>query len=157
MPPTSRGRPRGYIGGPPDNYPVVPDDPVGIALPGHSRILERFLGRHWERYAAQMPGAATLVVWFHLRSPDLGEKFESFMAGDRDLALGSLDTISDWRLTRPLDVPGQPSDPADYVLIAEITELDRWEEEASEQVELLADRLAEFVSTRRMLVVAPVL
>jgi hypothetical protein len=100
---------------------------------------------------------ATLIVWFDLRSPELSAEFERVMAGDRDVDLGSLDTMSEWRLTRPLNVPGQPSEPADYVLIAEITEVDRWELQASEQVERLADDLAHLVSARRMLVVEPVL
>jgi hypothetical protein len=100
---------------------------------------------------------ATLIVWYYLRSPDLSAEFERVMAGDRDIDLGSLDTMSDWRLTRPLDVPGQPSEPADYVLIAEITELERWESQGSEQVQRLADQLAHLVSARGMLVVQHVL
>jgi len=96
---------------------------------------------------------ATLIVWFHLRSPELSAEFERVMAGDRDVDLGSLDTMSEWRLTRPVNVPGQPSEAADYVLIAEITEVDRWESQASEQVQRLADDLAHLVSARRMLVV----
>jgi hypothetical protein len=55
------------------------------------------------------PSPATLIVWFYLRSPELSAEFERVMAGDRDVDLGSPDTMSDWRLTRPLDVPGQPS------------------------------------------------
>jgi hypothetical protein len=100
---------------------------------------------------------ATLIVWFHLRSPELSAEFERMMADDRDVALGGLDTVSEWRLTRPLDVPGQPSEPADYVLIAEITEVDRWALQATEQVQRLADDLAHLVSTRGMLVVERVL
>ena len=96
-------------------------------------------------------------MWFYLRSPELSAEFERVMAGDRDVDLGSLDTMSDWRLTRPVDVPGQPSEPADYVLIAEITEVDRWESQASEQVQRLADSLAPLVSTRGMLVLERVL
>jgi hypothetical protein len=96
-------------------------------------------------------------VWFHLRSPELAEDFERLMAGDRDIVRGSLDTVSDWRLTRPLDVPGQPSEPADYVLIAEIVEVKRWEQQESEQVQRLADDLAHLVSSPRMLVVRRVL
>jgi hypothetical protein len=99
----------------------------------------------------------TLIVWFYLRAPELSAEFERVMAGDRDVDLGSFDTVSDWRLTRPVDVPGQPSEPADYVLIAEITEEDRWELQASEQVQRLADDLAHLVSTRGMLVVERVL
>jgi hypothetical protein len=100
---------------------------------------------------------ATLIVWFHLRSAELSAEFERVMAGDRDVDLGSLDTMSEWRLTRPVNVPGQPSDPADYVLIAEITQVDRWELQASEQVQRLEDDLAHLVSARRMLVVERVL
>jgi hypothetical protein len=48
----------------------------------------------------------TLIVWFYLRAPELSAEFERVMAGDRDVDLGSLDTVSDWRLTRPVDVPG---------------------------------------------------
>jgi hypothetical protein len=100
---------------------------------------------------------ATLIVWFYLRAPDLSAEFERVMAGDRDVDLGSLDTMSDWRLTRPIDVPGQPSEPADYVLIAEITEVDRWASQATEEVERLADELAHLVSARGMLLVGRVL
>ena len=64
--------------------------------------------------------AATLVMWFSLRSPDLAEDFERLMAGDRDIVRGSLDSMSDYRLMRPADVPGQSIGQADYVLIAEI-------------------------------------
>jgi hypothetical protein len=100
---------------------------------------------------------ATLIVGFHLRSPELSAEFERMMVDDRDVALGALDTVSEWRLTRPLDVPGQASEPADYVLIAEITEVDRWALQATEQVQRLADDLAHLVSTRGMLVVERVL
>jgi hypothetical protein len=100
---------------------------------------------------------ATLIVWFYLRAPDLSAEFERVMAGDRDVDLGSLDTMSDWRLTRPIDVPGQPSEPADYVLIAEITEVDRWASQATEEVQRLADELAHLVSARGMLLVGRVL
>jgi hypothetical protein len=79
------------------------------------------------------------------------------MAGDRDLVRGSLGTISDWRLTRPADVPGQALDQADYVLIAEIVGVERWEQEASEHIQRLADDLAHLVAHRGMLVVRPVL
>ncbi len=103
------------------------------------------------------PSPATLIVWFYLRAPELAAEFERVMTGDRDVDLGSLDTVSDWRLTRPVDVPGQPSEPADYVLIAEITEVDRWELQASEQVQRLADALAHLVSTRAFLVLERVL
>jgi hypothetical protein len=100
---------------------------------------------------------ATLIVWFHLRSPESSAEFERMMAGDRDVDLSALDTMSDWRLTRPVNVPGQPSEPPDYVLIAEITEVDRWELQATEQVQRLADDLAHLVSARSMLVVERVL
>jgi hypothetical protein len=96
-------------------------------------------------------------MWFRLRSPDLAEQFERLMAGDRDIVRGSLDTVSDWRLTRPMDVPGQTMGQADYVLIAEIVEVDRWAQQASEQVQRLEGHLAQLVSSRGMLVVRPVL
>jgi hypothetical protein len=76
-------------------------------------------------------------MWFSLRSPELAEDFERLMAEDRDIVRGSLDTVSDWRLTRPLDVPGQSSEAADYVLIAEIVEIKRWQEQANELVQHL--------------------
>ena len=79
------------------------------------------------------------------------------MAEDRDIVRGSLDTISDWRLTRPADVPGQSIGQADYVLIAEIVNIERWEQQGSEHVQRLADDLAHLVSNRGMLVVRPVL
>jgi hypothetical protein len=65
--------------------------------------------------------------------------------------------VSDWRLTRPTDVPGQAIGSADYVLIAEIVEVDRFEQQGSERVQQLADDLAPLVSSRGMLVVRPVL
>src|SRR5262249_49002373 len=74
----------------------------------------------------------------------------------RDLVQRSLDTMSDWRLTRPTDVPGQSIDQADYVLIAEIVEVERWEQQATEHIQRLADDLAHLVSSRGMLVVRPV-
>ena len=104
-----------------------------------------------------MSDPATLLIWFQLRSPDLADDFERLMAGDRDLVRGSLETISDWRLTRPADVPGQAFDQADYVLIAEIVGVERWEQEASEHIQRLADDLAHLVAHRGMLVVRPVL
>jgi hypothetical protein len=79
------------------------------------------------------------------------------MAGDRDIVRGSLDTMSDWRLTRPADVPGQTLGQADYVLIAEINQVERWEQQASEHVQRLTDDLGHLVSSREMLVVRPVL
>jgi hypothetical protein len=104
-----------------------------------------------------MSSPATLLVWFQLRSPELAEDFERLMAGDRDIVRGSLDTVSDWRLTRPADVPGQSLDEADYVLIAEIVAVERWEEQASELVERMADDFAHLISHRGFLVVRPVL
>jgi hypothetical protein len=108
-------------------------------------------------YALWMIPTATLVMWFQLRSPELAGDFERVMAGDRDVVRGSLDTVSDWRLMRPADVPGQAIGQADYVLIAEIVEVERWEQQASELVERLADDFERLVSSRGMLVVRPVL
>jgi hypothetical protein len=96
-------------------------------------------------------------MWLQPRSPDLAADFERLMAEDRDIVGGSLDTVSDWRLTRPADVPGQSIGQADYVLIAEIVEVERFEQQASEHVERLADGLAHLVSSRGMLIVRPVL
>ena len=107
-------------------------------------------------YAAPMSAPATLVMWFQLRSPDLADDFERLMTEDRDIVRGSLDSVSDWRLTRPSDVPGQSIGQADYVLIAEIVEVERFEQQASERVEQLADDLAHLVSSRGMLIVLPV-
>ena len=97
------------------------------------------------------------LIWFQLRSPELAEDFERLMTEDRDIVRGSLDTVSQWRLTRPADVPGQSIGQADYVLIAEIVEVERFEQQASEHVQRLADDLAHLVSSRGMLVVRPVL
>ena len=96
-------------------------------------------------------------MWFSLRSPELAEDFERLMADDRDIVRGSLDTVSEWRLTRPLDVPGQSIEAADYVLIAEIVEIKRWQEQANELVQHLADDLEHLVASRGMLVVGHVL
>jgi hypothetical protein len=96
-------------------------------------------------------------MWFRLRSPELAEDFERLMTEDRDIVRGSLDTVSDWHLTRPLDVPGQSIDQADYVLIAKIVEVERFEHQASEHIQRLADDLAHLVSRRGMLVVRPIL
>jgi hypothetical protein len=104
-----------------------------------------------------MSPAATLLIWFQLRSPELAEDFETLMAGDRDIVRGSLDTVSDWRLMRPADVPGQAIDQADYVLIAEIVEVERFEQQGSEHVQRLTDDLEHLISSRGMLVVHPVL
>ena len=108
-------------------------------------------------YASWINPSATLLIWFRLRSPELAEDFEQLMGGDRDIVRGSLDTVSDWRLMRPGDVPGQAIDQADYVLIAEIHGVERFEQQASEHVQRLADDLAQFVSSQGMLVVRPVL
>lgn len=104
-----------------------------------------------------MSPPATLLMWFQLRSPDLAEAFEQLMQGDRDIVRSSLDTVSNWRLTRPSEVPGQSIDQADYVLIAEISGVERFEEQASEHIQRLQDDLAHLVSNRGMLVVRPVL
>jgi hypothetical protein len=79
------------------------------------------------------------------------------MAEDRDTVRSSLDTMSDWRLMRPADVPGQSVGQADYVLMAQIAEVDRWEQEASEHVQTLEEELAHLVSGRGMLVLRPAL
>src|SRR5215208_1792710 len=107
-------------------------------------------------YASRMSPPATLLMWFQLRSPELAEDFERLMTEDRDVVRGSLDTVSDWRLARPADVPGQSMGQADYVLIAEIVEVERFEQQASEHVQRLADDLAHLVSNRGMLVVRTV-
>jgi hypothetical protein len=106
-----------------------------------------------------MAPAATLLMWFSLRSPELAEEFERLMASDRDVVFGSLDTMSDYRLTRPTDVPGQAGggEAADYVLIAEIHDLQVWQQQAQERVESLQDDLAHLVSSKGMLIVGHVL
>ena len=104
-----------------------------------------------------MSPPATLLIWFRLRSPELAEDFERLMAEDRDIVCGSLDTMSDWRLARPADVPGQTMGQADYVLIAEIVQLERWEQQATEHVQRLMDDLEHLVSSRGILVLRPVL
>ena len=106
-----------------------------------------------------MAAAATLIMWFSLRSPELAEDFERLMASDRDIVRGSLDTMSDWRLTRPMDVPGQAGggEAADYVLIAEIVNIERWQQQAEVRVQGLADDLEHLVSSRRMLVLERIL
>jgi hypothetical protein len=104
-----------------------------------------------------MATEATLVIWFHLRSPELAEEFERLMASDRDIVHASLETMSDWRLTRPTDVPGQAVESADYVLFAEIVNLEHWQHQAERRVEALADDLDHLVSSRRMLVLERVL
>jgi hypothetical protein len=104
-----------------------------------------------------MATAATLVMWFQLRSPELAEDFERLMASDRDIVHSSLDTMPDYRLTRPMDAPGQAIDSADYVLIAEIVNLEHWQQQAEERVQALADDLDHLVSSRRMLVLERIL
>lgn len=99
-----------------------------------------------------MSPPATLLIWFQLRSPELAGDFEDLMAGDRYIVRGSLDTVSDWRLMRPSDVPGQAIGQADYVLIAEIVGVERFEQQASEHVQRLADDLEHLVSGQGMLV-----
>jgi hypothetical protein len=96
-------------------------------------------------------------MWFQLRSPELAEDFERLMTEDRDIVRGSLDTVSDWRLTRPADVPGQSTGQADYVLMAEIRGVERFEQQASEHVQRLTDDLGHLVSSRGMLILRPVL
>jgi hypothetical protein len=96
-------------------------------------------------------------MWFQLRSPELAEDFESLMAGDRDIVRGSLDTVSEWRLMRPADVPGQAIGQADYVLIAEIAEVHRFEQQATEHIQRLEGDLEQLVSSRGMLILRPVL
>jgi hypothetical protein len=95
-------------------------------------------------------------MWFQLRSPELAEDFERLMAGEGDIVRSSVDTVSDWRLMQPADVPGQSIGSADYVLIAEIVEVERWEQQASELIERLADDFEHLLSSRGMLVVRPV-
>ena len=96
-------------------------------------------------------------MWFHLRSPDLAEEFERLMASDRDIVHGSLDTMPEWRLTRPTDLPGQAIESADYVLIAEIVNIERWQQQAEQRVQGLADDLEHLVASRRMLVLERIL
>jgi hypothetical protein len=108
-------------------------------------------------YASWMSPPCTLLIWFQLRSPGLAEDFERLMTEDRDIVRGSLDTVSDWRLTRPADVPGQSIGQADYVLIAEIVEVERFEEQATEQIQRMEDDLAHLVSSRGLLVLRPAL
>jgi hypothetical protein len=104
-----------------------------------------------------MSHSCTLIMWFQLRAPELAEDFERLMTGDRDTVRGSVDSVSDWRLTRPADVPGQSLGEADYVLIAEIVAVERFEQQASELVERLADDLDHLVSHRGLLVLRPAL
>jgi Family of unknown function (DUF5996) len=128
-----------------------------VGTRGSRRALQGHRRRSRKDYASWMSPPATLLMWFQLRSPELAEDFEHLMAGDRDIVRGSLDTVSDWRLTRPADVPGQAIGQADYVLIAEIHGVERFEQQASEHVQRLTDDLEHLVSSRGMLVVRPVL
>ena len=96
-------------------------------------------------------------MWFKLRSPELADDFERLMAGDRDVVRTSLDSVSEWRLTRPADVPGQSLREADYVLIAEVVAVERFEQQATELIQQLEDDLARLVQSRGLLVVRPVL
>jgi hypothetical protein len=96
-------------------------------------------------------------MWFKLRSPDLADDFERLMTEDHDIVRSSLDTVGEWRLARPADVPGQSMGEADYVLIAEIREVERFEQQASEHVQRLEDDLSHLVAKRGMLVLRPVL
>jgi hypothetical protein len=96
-------------------------------------------------------------MWFQLRSPEMAADFEQLMAGDRDIVRSSLDTVSEWRLAQPSDLPGQSIDQADYVLIAEIVEVDRFEQQASEHVQRLTDDLDHLVASRGMLILRSVL
>ena len=96
-------------------------------------------------------------MWFQLRSPELAEDFERLMASDRDIVHGSLDTMPDWQLTRPMDLPGQAVDAADYVLIAEIVNVEYWQQQAERHIQALADDLEHLVSSRRMLVLERIL
>lgn len=108
-------------------------------------------------YASGVSSPVTLLLWFQLRSPEMAADFEQLMSGDRDIVRDSLDTVSNWRLTRPADVPGQAIDQADYVLIAEIHGVERFEQQASEHVQRLSDDLAHLVASQGMLIVRPVL
>jgi hypothetical protein len=96
-------------------------------------------------------------MWFQLRSPELAGDFERLMTEDREIVSGSLDSVSDWRLTRPADVPGQTMGQADYVLMVGILEVDRFEQQASEHVQRLTDDLEHLVSSKGMLILRPAL
>src|SRR4051794_20689288 len=106
-----------------------------------------------------MATSGTLVMWFSLRSPELAEDFERLMANDRDVVRGSLDTMSDWRLTRPVNMPGQAGggEAADYVLMAEIVNIENWKQQAEERIQELSDDLEHLVSSRQMLVLERVI
>jgi hypothetical protein len=91
------------------------------------------------------------------RAEQPGDGALAAAAEDRDIVRGSLETVGDWRLTQPADVPGQSIRQADYVLIAEIFEVERFEQQATEHIQRLTDDLEHLVSSRGMLVVRPVL
>jgi hypothetical protein len=94
-------------------------------------------------------------MWFQLRTPDLADDYERFMTEDRDIVRSSLDTVSEWRLMRPADVPGQSMGQADYVLMAEILDVDRFEQQASEHIQRLTEDLDHLVVSRGMLILRP--
>jgi len=104
-----------------------------------------------------MADSGTLIVWFALRSPDKAPAFEQLMASDRDTDLKSLSTVSSWYLTRPMDVPGTTPEPADYVLIAQIDNVELWEQEASDHLVAISSELTDLVSADKLLVVRQVL
>ena len=87
----------------------------------------------------------------------MADEFVELMTGDRDIVRGSLDTVSEWTLKRPADVPGQAIGSADFVLIAEIHGVERFEQQVSEHVQRLEDDFAHLISSRGMLVLRPVL
>jgi hypothetical protein len=103
-----------------------------------------------------MSGSATRIVFFKLRSPKGASRFERLMGRERASVVGGLDCMSTWRLERPRDVPGQGAEAAEYVLLAEIAQVDRWDEEAGEQVERLFDKLMHLVWRPKMFVVRPI-
>ena len=94
-------------------------------------------------------------MWFQLRSPDLADDFERLMTEDRDIVRSSLDTVAEWRLMRPADVPGQSMGQADYVLMADILEVERFEQQGSEHVQRLEEDLSHLVSSRGTLILRP--
>jgi hypothetical protein len=101
-------------------------------------------------------GPGTLVVLFKLRSSEAAAEFEQLMATQRATIVDSLDSVSSWSLERPLDVPGTDADTADYVLLAEIAEIDRWEQQDGQEVERVFGQLLHLVFSPKMLVVRPV-
>jgi hypothetical protein len=54
-------------------------------------------------------------------------------------------------------LPGQSIGAADYVLIAELVEIERWQEQETELIQHLEDDLGHLVSSRGMLVLGHVL